>query len=258
MNLGETIKDDGQFRLLASFFVSKAAEPAEDEDPMFLEFYKSALGAVVEESVETIIRLSGSPIERMFLGSLLLGSVKWFPYGLVVHEIQKDTYKELEEFRDYLSKFFDFLKWYENKNGSYSGLDDYLDAQVVSGKLESSEREYIHRLVFRYHYLSLRNRWHMTLQPKFPDIIVGGKSIRPDILLWVPSDPRKMIIVECDGYQFHSEKKVFIADRARDRITSSLGYATLRFSGTEIYRDISGVATELLNYLEPDVEINEI
>lgn len=258
MNLGETIKDDEQFRRIASFFVSKAAEPEEGDDSKFLEFYESALGAVTQESVEEIIRLSGSPIERMFLGSLLLGSIKWFPYGIVVHPIQKDTHKELAEFRDYLSKFFDFVEWYENKYGSYSGLDDYLDAQVVSGKMESSERKYIHRLVFRYLYLSLRDSWHLTLQPKFPDIIVGGKSIRPDILLWVPSDPSKRIIVECDGYQFHNEKNAFISDRARDRKTSGIGYTTLRFAGTEIYRDISGVAIELLNYLEPDVEINEI
>lgn len=258
MNLGETIKDDEQFRLLASFFVSKASEPEEGYDPQFLEFYESALGAVVDESVETIIRMSGSPIERMFLGSLLLGSIKWFPYGIVVHQTQKHTHEELAEFREYLNNFFKFLEWYKNKNGSFIGLDDYLDTQVVSGKMESQEREYINRLIFRYQYLSLRDNWHMTLQPKFPDIIVKGKSIRPDILLWVPSDPSKKIIVECDGYQFHSEKNAFISDRARDRITSQIGYTTLRFSGTEIYRDTSGVATELLNYLEPDIDINEI
>lgn len=259
MNLGETIKDDEQFRLLADFFVSKASEPDEEvDDPKFLEFYELALGAVTEESVEVIIRMSGSPIERMFLGSLLLGSIKWFPYGIVVHQTQKDTQAELAEFRGYLDKFFEFLGWYENKYGSYSNLDNYLDAQVSAGKMDSTEREFIHRLVFRYLYLALKDSWHMTLQPKFPDIKVGSKSIRPDILLWVPSNPSKKIIVECDGYQYHSEKKVFIADRARDRITSNMGYTTLRFSGTEIYRDISGVATELLNYLEPDVMISEI
>ena len=93
MNIGETIKDDEQFRLLASFFVSKAAEPEEGYDPDFLEFYEFALNVITEESVETIIRLSGSPIERMFLGSLLLGSIKWFPYGIEQSALPASQYE---------------------------------------------------------------------------------------------------------------------------------------------------------------------
>lgn len=258
MNLGEAIKDDKQFRLLASFFVSKAVEPEMGYNLNFLKFYESALGVVTDESVETIIHLSESPIERMFLGSLLLGSIKCFPYGIVVHQTHKNTHKELADFRIYLSKFFNFIEWYEKKNGSYDDLENYLSDQVISGKMESPEREYINRLVFRYLYLSLKDSWHMTLQPRFPDVIVDGKAIRPDMLLWIPSDPSKKIIVECDGYQYHKEKRLFISDRARDRKTARLGYITLRYSGTEIYRNTSGVATELLNYLEPDVEIEEI
>ena len=258
MNLGETIKDDDQFRLLANFFVSKASEEENGDDSHFIEFYKTALGAVTNETVETIIQHSESPIERMFLGSLLLGSIKYFPYGIVVHQTQNDTHRELEDFRSYLVNFFNFTDWYKKNNGSYSGVDDYLDTQVSSGKMDPSECIHIKYLMFRYRYLPLRDHWHMTLQPKFPDVIVNGKSIRPDILLWIPSKPSKKILVECDGYQFHKEKKLFINDRARDRKTSSLGYTTLRFSGTEIYKNISGVATELLNYLEPEADINEI
>lgn len=257
MNIGEAIKDDDQFRLLTSFFVSKLAAPEEGDDPEFLKFYESALQVVSKESVEAIISLSASPIERMFLGSLLLGSLKWFPYGIVVHQTYDNTHEELAKFRDYLSSFFSFLEWYGREYGSHRGIDTYLEDQLTLGKMDRSELRYINRLLFRYLYLSLKDSWHMTLQPKFPDILVGGASIRPDILLWTPADPNKKIIVECDGYQFHGEKSIFIADRVRDRKTASLGYTTLRFSGTEIYRNISGVATELLNYLEPDLEIQE-
>jgi hypothetical protein len=129
-----------------------------------------------------------------------------------------------------------------------------LDKQVVSGTMEQAEREFIHRLLFRYLYLSLRDSWHMTLQPKFPDIVVNGKPIRPDILLWVPGDPNSKILIECDGYEYHSKKDAFTSDRARDRITKTLGYTTLRFSGSEIHRNVSGVSTEVLNILEPDAD----
>jgi len=123
MNIGETIKDDELFRKLAKYFVSKSSEPEEGDDPDFIKFYESALDVVTTESVEAIIHLSESPIERMFLGSLLLGSIKWFPYGMVVHQFYKDTRAELYSFLNYLSKFFEFLEWYENKHGSYAGID---------------------------------------------------------------------------------------------------------------------------------------
>ncbi len=258
LDLRSTIQNDELFRELARFFVNKASEPEMGDDPDFLKFYRIALGAVTDESVETIIRLSESPIERIFLGSLLLGSIKWFPYGIVVHDIYKDTNYEIAEFRSYLKNFFEFIEWYKTQYGSYHGLDAYLNKQVASGAMESAEREFIHRLVFRYVYMSLLNSWHMTLQPKFPDIVVNGKSIRPDILLWIPGNPNRKILVECDGYEFHSNKHAFTVDRARDRVTQGLGFTTLRFSGSEIHRNVSGVSTEVLNYLKPDADAHEL
>lgn len=258
MNLSETIQDDEQFRQLAGFFVARASEPELGDDPEFLEFYELALGAVTNESVDVIIRLSESPIERIFLGSLLLGSIKWFPYGIVVHQTREDTHSEIAEFRSYLKHFLEFLEWYKGTFGSYGGMDEYLDRQVASEAMEQAERDVISRLVFRYLYLSLQDSWHMTLQPKFPDMIIDGKSIRPDLLLWVPGDPTRRILIECDGYKYHSNKAAFTADRARDRLTQGFGYTTLRFSGSEICRSPSGISTEVLNILEPDTEAREL
>lgn len=258
MKLSDTILDDELFRQITHFFVEKVSEEEEGDDPEFIKFYKLGLDTVSKESVEAIIQLSGSPIERIFLGSLLLGSIKWFPYGIVIHQTYKDTNSELAEFRDYLNKFFEFTDWYKKKFGSFSTIDEYLDEQVKSKKMDDSERVQINRLMVRYVYLSLKDSWHMTLQPKFPDIIINGSSIRPDILLWVPSDSTRKYIVECDGYEFHSNKDTFISDRTRDRVTQRFGYSTLRFSGSEIVRNASEVATEVLSILEPDVEVSEL
>lgn len=59
MNLRETILDDEQFRQLSNFFVCKASEPEEGDDPDFLRFYKSALDVITNESANAIIRFSG-------------------------------------------------------------------------------------------------------------------------------------------------------------------------------------------------------
>ncbi|PKN19406.1 MAG: hypothetical protein CVU71_07830 [Deltaproteobacteria bacterium HGW-Deltaproteobacteria-6] len=258
MKLSDTILDDELFREITHFFVEKSSESEEGDNPEFIKFYKLSLDKVSKESVETIIQMSGSPIERIFLGSLLLGSIKWFPYGIVIHQTYKDTNSELTEFRDYLDKFFEFIEWYKMKFGSFSAIDEYLNEQVKSKKMDKAERDFINRLMFRYVYLSLKDSWHMTLQPKFPDIIINGRSIRPDLLLWMPSDTTRKYIVECDGYEFHSNKDTFISDRARDRETQRLGYSTLRFSGSEIVKNVSGVATEVLHMLESDAEVSEL
>jgi very-short-patch-repair endonuclease len=78
---------------------------------------------------------------------------------------------------------------------------------------------------------------------------VEGKSVRPDMLIWVPSDESVRIIVECDGFQYHSNKAVFIHDRKRDRVLKSNGYEVLRYSGTEIFTDPVATSADLAEYL---------
>lgn len=120
--------------------------------------------------------------------------------------------------------------------------------------MDQDERIYLHRLVFKYRYLPLSGLFHMSIQPKFPAIRLSGRSIRPDIYFWIPDRPDVKIIVECDGYQYHSSKEKFTRDRQRDRKLNALGYTVLRFSGSEIHRDPPSVAGELMAHL---VEISD-
>lgn len=93
--------------------------------------------------------------------------------------------------------------------------------------------------------------YHVNLQARFPATInVEGKRIRADMVFWKPRDPSIRIVVECDGFAYHKERESFVADRKRDRVLKAHGYDVIRFSGPEIHNDATGVATELLNYLE--------
>ena len=68
-------------------------------------------------------------------------------------------------------------------------------------------------------------------------------------MIWLPFNPDFKVIVECDGYEFDSNKAAFSNDRARDRILASRGFQVLRFSGSGIYKDPVGKAKELCEYL---------
>lgn len=73
--------------------------------------------------------------------------------------------------------------------------------------------------------------------------------MRVDALIWHPEDPTVNVVVECDGYAFHSNKKSFVDDRQRDRLFVRDGHAVMRFSGTEIMADPAAAVRDLYSYL---------
>ncbi len=76
-------------------------------------------------------------------------------------------------------------------------------------------------------------------------------SYRVDFLIWCPLKPERMMVVECDGHDFHERTKEQAAkDRSRDRALQSQGYEVFRFTGSELYRDPLGCAQEVARILE--------
>jgi very-short-patch-repair endonuclease len=65
------------------------------------------------------------------------------------------------------------------------------------------------------------------------------------------------IIVECDGFSYHSSKETFISDRQRDRALKALGFDVWRFSGSEIINDPVYTPYELAEYLWARAEAHE-
>jgi very-short-patch-repair endonuclease len=57
------------------------------------------------------------------------------------------------------------------------------------------------------------------------------------------------LVVEVDGYRYHSDRRAFEADRARDRELARRGFAVLRFTDRELSRDPNAVATSLHAHL---------
>lgn len=64
-------------------------------------------------------------------------------------------------------------------------------------------------------------------------------------------------VVECDGHEFHERTREQAArDRSRDRDLQASGYAVLRFTGSELFRDPIAAATEVLRAIEVKVQAN--
>jgi very-short-patch-repair endonuclease len=81
---------------------------------------------------------------------------------------------------------------------------------------------------------------------------------RVDFAIWDASlplelaDPRIMI-VECDGHDFHERtKQQARRDKQRDRYFQSKGFKVLRFTGSEIYADPTECAQEIIGELAID------
>lgn len=59
------------------------------------------------------------------------------------------------------------------------------------------------------------------------------------------------VIIECDGHDFHERTKEQAArDKKRDRYLQSSGNPVLRFTGSEIYRDAWGCASQVTDFID--------
>lgn len=65
----------------------------------------------------------------------------------------------------------------------------------------------------------------------------------------------KVIVVECDGHDFHEKTKAqALHDKRRDRIMTHTGARILRFTGSEIWADPARCAEEIYSLAETMVD----
>ncbi len=253
-NLREILQDKESFTRLARYFVIKLVEQAHeeaetDEENLFYDMLEKSLELLVDEGIELIFNITESPIERIFINSLMLNFIKADPLNLIIIPSLPNAPKQIIEFREYHLKFKDFIAWYRKKHKNLMGIDEYLDNEVNEERMQKDERMYLGRHILLYEYLNFENYFHLILQPNIPDIRISNRSIRPDLLFWVPSNDKIKIVVECDGFKYHSNKDAFIHDRKRDRALKVQGYDVLRYSGSEIYSNPIAASTDLTEYL---------
>ncbi|MCK7547910.1 endonuclease domain-containing protein [Marinobacter koreensis] len=243
------LDDDAFVELLDAFEQRSISEECDGEDPGFSSWYRMALDTHIKNNSTVIDAFQESPIEKIFLRSLLLGFVKADPFGLVIHQFGRDALQEVEYFREYYGRFKEFIAWWERRQKPFSEIEAYLDSELIAGRMEAQERNYLRHLTFRYYYLMMDHSVHLTIQPNFPNVQVDGRGIRPDLYFWSPERSEFGLIVECDGFQFHSSPGAFSKDRKRDRVLAIRGLRTLRFSGSEITNTPVDATRDILELL---------
>ncbi len=133
-----------------------------------------------------------------------------------------------------------------NLIGFIENFKEMLESQnYPQGDIDSMVSD-ISRHLLMYHLLEVKDNYHFSPQTPF---VMNGKTIRPDLYVWVPSQPQVRIIVECDGFEHHTSRVAFSRDRARDRALQTQGFQVFRFSGHEIYHDPISASIDLFEYL---------
>lgn len=238
-----------EFKALCKYFIHRATELKVGDSEICNKSFAKLAEVIYLGVADSINNISESPIEKMFLNSLLLCSIKSDALGIVLFQTHDNAEEEIKLFREEISNFKEFIKWSNNKGFSNEQRDDFLDSELAKGKISKEEKVHIANLITKYHYLNLENKFHMCLQPKLYGYFEDKAYIRPDLLFFIPTQPDIKIIVECDGFQYHSDKKSFTQDRIRDRVLQKQGFQVLRYSGSEIYKNPIGVSGNLLDHL---------
>ena len=76
------------------------------------------------------------------------------------------------------------------------------------------------------------------------------KLYKPDFLFITP---KKTFLVEIDGYQSHSSKDQLIHDKKRDREFMKIGIPTIRFTGSEVFKDSILCAKETIEIIANNI-----
>ena len=242
----DCVADKNKTKEMVIEFITEAYKDIKNDDKA-AELLKFWSQNNVLRNVEIIFKYSESEIEKIFLNALNLSAFMVSPFLLVFTPKLDSAEEIISNFRKRDNMVMTCKKQYEKftkKRDSKSFLD-WLKQQ----DMPDEEKKSIEMHVMMYHESKLKESYHVSMQASFKEIKVLGKNIRPDIFIWVPSRPDFKLIVECDGYKYHSDKESFSKDRARDRQLQISNYKVFRFSGTEIFHDPVSKSFELCKYL---------
>lgn len=255
-DLRDKLENSNDFKLVLNYFIKKSIneqhkESNESDGIPYSQFFTSYLENSSKINAEIIAKTCESPIERIFMNSLILLFIKNRFINLKITESFQNAELEISNFRTIHKNILNIIEDYKNKTGDFemTYFKSAIGKRIEAGVYMKEDYE-----LFEYHRLIVENfvwdSYHITLQAGFPEFKIDNKSTRADLLIWKPSDKNFKLIVECDGFKYHNSKEAFTRDRKRDRLYKSKGYQVIRFSGTEIWKDPVSVSSELYDFIE--------
>lgn len=252
--LRKRLESEREFQPLLQDFIKRSIQEQkkQETDPdnpiSYSKFYEAFIDSTSNQNAKNVFEFCESPIERIFLNSLILLFLKNQFIGLQIQPPSGDVEQHIRDFRTVHQNILHLEKQYQEMTGDLelTEFKEFFYKRIERGEFTEEDYEtfQVHNLIIRHF---VWNSYHLTIQAGFPNFYNSGKGIRADLLLWCPGDENVKIIIECDGFKYHKDKLNFELDRKRDRIFQSLGYKVIRYSGTEIYRDPIGVSSDLFD-----------
>ena len=220
-------------------------------DKNFYEFLRTILHRQFAANVAKIYAHCESPIEILLMNALQFMCLAAGQTPIVVGPVDdfETAQKEREGLLTGLWKCQSFYNQLPD-DARPDSFRDFLSAWISSSDLTPEGVETIVTETTVYRDLNFIHCLHIALQPTLKGYGANGKAIRPDAILYVPSNSKTKIVVECDGHEYHASKEVFVSDRQRDRKLSESGYKVLRYSGSEIYSAPHKASADLLKSAE--------
>lgn len=147
-----------------------------------------------------------------------------------------------EELSDYRHNLYNHYEAIEAREVPVE-FNKYIDFLVQNSELDTNLADELKGSWVSSIRFILRSTLVLTPQAV---IKTPGGDYRVDMLFWFPRKPGVKIVVEVDGYEFHSDKKTFVSDRIRDRALNLNGYRVFRFSGSEVFSDLAAASVNVI------------
>jgi len=250
----DMLLDKEQVSTIANLFLTKtlkeARELSSEEYQIVYPFLELTAKYLIDDATKIIFKYAESPIEKIMMSTTLLSLMNTAPLWIIFQPPAPDISSAMKSFRHEYQQCRGFFANYKQVTGKteFEFLTD-LEDMISQGFATEEDRAILLKHHLLYETFGLRNSFHLVVQTSMKDIKIAGKTIRPDMFFWIPSNKNLKILVECDGFQFHSDRNSFSRDRQRDRELQSKGYKVLRFSGQEIYNNPARIGYDLLDYL---------
>ncbi len=249
-DLGEWLADAARGPKVIASFCEHAIRELATSNTLgddFLVYFTEVVRQRSADAGAIIHRYSESPIERVFLTSLVLLFLKSDPLAFRFTPPCGDAPRQI---RDAKKDHLRVLEWVKAFKSNPPGTDfaAWLDELEKAADLPIPNREDLKTEAILA-LVGFFKAYHFTPQAGFPPASPSGRRSRVDLLVWYPEHPGPGLIVECDGYAFHYTKAAFLSDRQRDRRLLRQGYQVVRYAGTEIANRPAETASDLYDHL---------
>lgn len=129
---------------------------------------------------------------------------------------------------------------------------DFIDSLVLLTKYADSPIEQLMAVALNERMEQTDLSFHIEPQAL---IRTGREQYRVDLLLEIHQGETSLdFAIECDGHEFHEKtREQARRDRARERALQAAGIVVIRFTGSEIWRNPSKCAEEVIRIISRQI-----